>query len=358
MSLSRCLFSFLAFLWLLGLATADVRTFVWDDFSHLTHTTNTGAPFIEQIESPWITSDMYWQEAIVAWNARLPDTEAINIELRAEVAGEQTPWLQLGHWSLSTNRVARTSIRGQSNRLSRVDTDTVVLATNGQRFQWRIAFTSPFSTNTLRLLSVSLWRPGEAPNPYSSTLIRNLNLGVPRLSQGDYKGGATKWCSPTSLAMILSYWANREHRPDWEFRVPQVAAAVFDPAWPGTGNWPFNIAFAGSLPGLRANVVRFNHLEALHPWLAAGVPIGLSLSYNRLLGRDFGGSGHLVVCVGLESGDYLVNDPGSKAQPRRRIDAKTLDMAWRESERVAYLVFPENLRVPEWPGVRTIKAAE
>ena len=223
----------------------------------------------------------------------------------------------------------------------------------GERFQWRASFTPSESTNLLRYLAVSLWHPDPAPIGTNVTLIRNLNLGVPRLSQGDYKGGEKTWCSPTSLTMILSYWAEQEHRSDWQFRVPKVAAAVFDPAWPGTGNWPFNMAFAGSLPGLRASVVRFNSLEDLHPWLAAGVPIGLSLSYNRLLGRDFGGSGHLVVCVGLEGGDYLLNDPGSKAQSRRRVDAKTLDLAWRESDRVAYLVFPQNHHVPPWPGARS-----
>ena len=177
MRLARLLQSFAVCFGLAVPAQAEVRTFAWDDFSHLTRHSTTNAPFGDQVESSWITPDMPWREAIVSWNARLPDSDALAIEIRAVVGGIETPWLQMGHWSPSTNRFPRTSIRGQTNRLARVDTDTVVLSANGERFQWRASFTSSASTNLLRYLTVSLWHPDPASISTNVTLIRNLNLG-------------------------------------------------------------------------------------------------------------------------------------------------------------------------------------
>ena len=85
-------------------------------------------------------------------------------------------------------------------------------------------------------------------------------LPVPTRSQLDYAGGGA-WCSPTSVSMVLSYWSMQLGRSDLNRDVPEVAAAVYDPGWPGTGNWSFNTAYAGSFPGMRAYVTRLGYRE-------------------------------------------------------------------------------------------------
>ena len=42
--------------------------------------------------------------------------------------------------------------------------------------------------------------------------------------------------------------------------VPEVAAVVYDDSFAGTGNWPFNTAFAGSFPGMRSYVTRLDDI--------------------------------------------------------------------------------------------------
>src|SRR5690606_271522 len=77
-------------------------------------------------------------------------------------------------------------------------------------------------------------------------------IAVKRRSQVDYPEGVSSWCSPTATSMILSFWSTNLMRADLDYDVPEVVAAVNDPNWPGTGNWPFNTAFAGSHKGIRA----------------------------------------------------------------------------------------------------------
>jgi hypothetical protein len=79
--------------------------------------------------------------------------------------------------------------------------------------------------------------------------------------------------------MVLAYWAKALGRPELDLSVPEVAKGVYDKNWPGTGNWPFNTAFAGKVSGLRSYVMRLNYLADLEEYILAGVPIVLSVSY-------------------------------------------------------------------------------
>ena len=52
--------------------------------------------------------------------------------------------------------------------------------------------------------------------------------------------------------------------------------------WPGTGNWPFNTAFAGQLRGMRGFVKRLEQVFELEELVRAGVPPILSVSFDLL----------------------------------------------------------------------------
>src|SRR5262249_13050241 len=121
-------------------------------------------------------------------------------------------------------------------------------------------------------------------------------ISTPERSQHGYPG-EKGWCSPTSLSMVLARWAGELRRPEMELTVPQVAAQVYDKGFGGTGNWPFNTAFAGSFPGIRAYVTRFDDISEVEDWIAAGIPVILSARWDWLLpGRPVDKDGHLIVC--------------------------------------------------------------
>jgi hypothetical protein len=127
-------------------------------------------------------------------------------------------------------------------------------------------------------------------------------------------GGGDAWCSPTSVSMIMAYWAARMHRPQWDANVVDAAHGTFDPAYKGCGNWPFNVAYA-SEHGLEGWVQRLASVGDAERYIAAGIPLVASI---RVAPGELAGSpykktdGHLLVVRGFTSdGDIIANDPAA-----------------------------------------------
>jgi hypothetical protein len=158
-------------------------------------------------------------------------------------------------------------------------------------------------------------------------------------------GGA--WCSPVTTAMLLAFWSSNLNRPELNVAIPDVARSIYDTTWEGTGNWSFNMAFAGAQPGMRAYVARFSDVRELEEWIASGYPVGISLCYDRLRNVGRGPNGHIMVCVGFnEQGDVILNDPGSLHNTRRTFPRKWLVDAWAYSKNTVYLVHAESTKLP------------
>jgi hypothetical protein len=180
-------------------------------------------------------------------------------------------------------------------------------------------------------------------------------LPVPERTQMAYPNGKVL-CSPTTVSMLMSYWAQKLNRPELDHDVPDIVRAIYDAKWKGTGNWPFNTAYAGSYSGIRAYVARLTDLSEVEDWIAAGFPVGLSVCSDRLHHRGPGPNGHLIVCVGFTSaGDPVVNDPGSSRNVRRVYPRKDLIYAWSYSRNAVYLIYPEDAQPPQdrfahWEG--------
>ena len=154
-------------------------------------------------------------------------------------------------------------------------------------------------------------------------------------------------CSPTTISMILGYWADTLKRPGLDRPVPEVADATYDTQWQGTGNWPFNMAYAGSYSNIRAYVSRLSDVAELEAWIARSLPVGLSLDYDRLRAKGPGPNGHLVVLVGFtETGDPIINDPGTSEHVRKIFPRKKLIDAWACSRNTVYLIYPEKVTLP------------
>ena len=155
-------------------------------------------------------------------------------------------------------------------------------------------------------------------------------------------------CSPTTVSMIMTYWAQKLNRPDFDHDVPDVVKEVYDKNWHGTGNWSFNMAYPGSYSGIRACVSRMSDVSELEDWIAKGLPVGISVCYDRLRGKGKGPNGHLIVCVGFtQEGDVVVNDPGTRKSVRKTFPRKNLIYAWANSRNAVYLIYPEGTDLPK-----------
>jgi uncharacterized protein YvpB len=309
------------------------------------------------LTSPVIRTRFVWDELVVSWNAIVPPGCGMRIEARALYSDHATEFYILGYWSEDTAEQPRESVNGQKDEDGEVQTDTLILKRSTDHLQLRISLFDPDERTRSRLKFVGLSLLNTKASQQTaapSNVPGNRPLPVPERSQRVYPGGRD-WCSPTSVSMVLAYWSSVLRRPDLDIAVPEVAAGVYDKNWPGTGNWPFNTAFAGRLAGMRAYVTRLADLSELETLVAAGIPPIVSVSFDLLHGRlEDQGSGHLVVCAGFtEQGDVVINDPWAALEKgekvRQVIPRQNLAKAWQRSRQTVYLVYPETWRVPPSP---------
>jgi hypothetical protein len=345
----------LAIIALLGLHLLVPRSFAgshrgiqfigFTNFQSFTTETNAGAL---TLSSPEIRPEVNWNELVPSWNYR--GTNALTLEVKAVFPDRETKWYSFGDWSSNTNAFPRHSIKDQQDTNGTVLTDTLQMKQSGGTVRLRVNLHSATSAAGLKLLGLCFSESVQQ----GQTLSRFKNvwgktLRVPERSQAVYPEGISSWCSPTAVSMILAFWSRELNRPELNYDVPEVARAVDDPAWPGTGNWAFNVGFAGAHPGVRAYVTRLSDVNELESWIARGVPVAVSVSYALLRGEAKPDSGHLVVCIGFtENGDIIVNDPGRRQvhQVYKRVN---LVRAWRHSQNTVYLIYPEHHVTPPDP---------
>jgi hypothetical protein len=317
----------------------------WDRFTEFQQVTQDSQTVLT---SPELQARIDFTEVIVSWNAKLPEQAYLIVEARALHEGTATKYYTMGVWSRHSATHPQTSVPDQSDQDGTVATDTLLLRQPATRFQLRVTVGCKAKTEPLlKYLGVSLCDASArllslAPN----RAAWGKTIAVPERSQMAYPNGKVL-CSPTTVSMLLSYWAARLEQPELDKQVPEVAEGVYDLAWKGTGNWCFNVAYAGSSPGIRAYVTRLADVSEIETWISAGIPIGLSVDYDRLRAKGPGPNGHLVVCVGFTStGDVIINDPGTSEHVRKVFPRNQLVDAWSCSHNTAYLIYPENLATP------------
>ncbi len=298
-----------------------------------------------------------FREIVLSWNADCPQGSWIVLEARASRKSGWTEWFNMGVWAADDFVVKRTHLAKQNTPEGRVNTDTLVLKDDCSEAQVRISLCSLSSAMipAVRRLFCDFTpaKPAADADPPSGAPEAVLN--VPEISQLSYPPRGGVWCSPTSVTMVMNYWAAKMNKKEWETDVRAAAAGISDEAWGGTGNWSFNAAYAGSRPGLVAYCERMSGLGEAERWIRAGIPVILSISANVLHGRGTSGGGHLIVCVGFDSkGDAICNDPYARLDDgqkvRRVYGRESLRKAWANSRFAAYLIYPEALKLPEGMG--------
>jgi hypothetical protein len=303
--------------------------------------------------SPKINSRIEWNELIVSWNATAPAGSFLKVEAAATSREHQTKFYTIADWSLDGKIFPRTSVRNQRDSAGTVDTDTLIMKPPAEAAQIRLTLGGTNGVRpSMKFLGLSFANTKILPE------VREPNraawgriIPTPEHSQHGYPN-AKGWCSPTSLSMVLSRWAETTHRPELNLTVPEVAAKVYDADFAGTGNWPFNTAFAGSFPGMRSYVTRLDDLSEVEDWIAAGIPVILSARWDWLLpGRPVDNDGHLIVCIGFtKEGDVVINDPATRLEKgelvRRIYKRADVIHAWTKSHNAVYLVYPERTKIP------------
>ncbi len=309
------------------------------------------------LTSPELASPVAANEIVVSWNADAPPETGLTILARAECAGHWTKYYTLGQWSQDGKAFPRASLNGQKDDDGDVRTDTLVLNRPARRVQTRIILTAAEgrARPILKFVGISLADTHAAPTPLAPNRSAwGREIVVPGKPQAGYPD-ADGWCSPASTAMTLAFWAGKLNRPELDVSVPDAAHAIYDPIYKGTGNWPFNTAFAGAFPGLRAYVTRLSDVRELEDWIAVGIPPIVSVSYDLLRGKvKDEDPGHLMVCDGFtQDGDLILNDPAhhpERGETARRVFTRAnFERAWHRSKYTVYLVYPEGAKLPPDP---------
>ena len=300
------------------------------------------------LTSPEIKTHVQWDELIASWNAELKPDAYLKVEVRAIYTNRTTKWFSLGLWSVDPAKHPRASVKRQRDSDGDVDTDTLQLKAPAERMQVRVTLGATSGKKPkLKFLSLSVldskFKPEPCPPNHAAW---GKVLDVTERSQMAYPNGGVL-CSPTTTSMLLSYWSQKLNRPGLDGDVPEVVKGVYDPAWGGTGNWVFNTAYAGSFRWMRAYTTRLSDITELEGFIARGIPVGLSVCYNRLRGKGREPSGHLVVLVGFtKTGDAIINDPGTSKNVRKTFPRANLIDAWAYSKNAVYLVYPVNTPLP------------
>ncbi|GAA5501311.1 hypothetical protein Dxin01_01043 [Deinococcus xinjiangensis] len=284
-----------------------------------------------------------FDELVPSWNSNTGAAGSLSLEVRAQTAGGWTAWYSFGTWSAANGRSSK---NGQKDAGGQILTDTLRLNTKATTYQYRVTLRGAGSS--LRLVGVNT----------SDRQKRTASLGqvsdkkawgkvnnVPQRSQMIYPDGGEVWCSPTSVSMILAgYGVN--------LTVPQAAHGMYDAAYDGTGNWPFNTAFAAE-QGMRAFVTRLPSLAAAEKYTGAGFPIAVSLGWKKgeLAGAPISSSdGHLMVLVGFDAqGNPVLNDPAAPNNEtvRRTYPRAAFEKLWlTHSGGLSYVIAPQGAALP------------
>ena len=292
------------------------------------------------LESRDLEAPFAFDDLVGSLTAEVPAGGEAELSVKVRFEDGWSEWFPLGRLA-SEGWSSPAPFPPAENAPGFVDVDTLKLRKKASAFRYRHKFKAGKKPVRLRSVAVAVSdaEAPAAPSPFSTgPWVRDLGL-APR-SQGDaqekYKHDI---CSPTSLAMVLEHWG---HKKDLE----AVALAAQDRGSMLFGNWPANVAYAGSL-GLEGRVARLESLADVEAEIAHGRPVIVSVTFsegelpNAPIKKT---RGHVMVVGGFTpEGDVIAYDPAGKGREGvRRIYARAaFHKVWRGRKRgLAYLIGP------------------
>lgn len=326
---------------------------------------NGGSFYFGTFISPEHTTQRPITTVIASWTATTPTGTWMEVHVRVQENGQWTHWYKLPIWASDLSTIQRHSIDGQSDATGDVETDTFVTAPNQTATAYQLSITLFATTPSVtpiveRVGAVASYDSSIQPMVEPDRSVWGTNLAVPERSQmlpeyqgQDYGGGGEVWCSPTSTSMVMAYWSNVLNQTNLNQSVPDAAKGAYDFTYDGTGNWPFNTAYAASFGNIHSFVTRMYSMSQIEQWIKAGVPVVISIAFkeNELPGAPISSStGHVIVVRGFDaSGNVIVNDPAplTNAEVQRVYDRTALQKVWLNSSHgTVYMIYPENWSIP------------
>jgi hypothetical protein len=289
--------------------------------------------------SPWCEPSWPVDDLVASWSATTPRGSWVEVLVQAR--GSRA-WHRLGDWASGRGSTRRTTHPGDPE----VDVDLWRPAGGAGGYRVRAVLHGRATVHHLGVV-VSAGPVRQDTSPPLRRVGRVLD--VPRLSQMEWKEcGGSGWCSPTSVAMVLSHAGRLPRGTD----IPAAAAEVVDRAYDGTGTWPFNTAWAASMTG-HAFVTRLHDLRDAERFVDAGIPLVASVAYptGGLPGAPTRGTdGHLLVVRGFTAdGDVVTNDPAAPTarSVRRTYDRAAFERAWLDgSGGTVYVIHRDDQPLP------------
>lgn len=326
---------------------------------------NGGSFYYATMVSPVHTTGAPINHVIASWNAATPAGTWMEVHVRVDQKNSGwTHWYDLPIWASDFSAIHRHSINGQADTDGGVATDTFYTKPGQVASAYQLSVTlfttAPAVSPAVRsITAIASYDASQYLNIAPDTSVWGTNLPVPQRSQMlsqyqglGYGGGGEVWCSPTSTSMVMAYWSNILGDPNLTQSVPDAAQGTYDFAYDGTGNWPFNTAYAANY-GLTAYVTRMQSMSQIEQWVKAGVPIVISIAFSNgiLPGEPVKNSpGHLVVVRGFTAnGDVITNDPAASTDAGVQIvyNRSDLEYAWQYgSNGTAYVIYPTGWPTP------------
>jgi cell wall-associated NlpC family hydrolase len=297
--------------------------------------------FEAAVGSGAVTSDALQTPApftsvVPSWNATVPAGGVLGFQVRARLGGRWSRWYDMGE----SRGGLFYSPPSQEDADGLVDIDTLKLRRPADALRYRATLKADGGPVTLKLVALAFWDGKAAPSgPYRpGPWVREIKVR-PRSQKEEQEKYKHDICSPTTLAMLLSYW--RRDRP-----TAFVAEKVRDQTTRLFGDWSANMYYAGS-QNLLAFAARLGSLAALERLIAAGRPVAASLTFGpgELDGAPLKKTkGHFVLVVGFSrAGDVICLDPAaaSRAVTRRVYRRDQFYAAWLVNKGgLAYIAWP------------------
>ncbi len=304
--------------------------------------TNGSRPVTAVLTSAPLKTAIPFNQALAGANSALGPGDRLELAVQVKGSAGWSPWFQFGGFGPAGQAA---SVKGRENVFGRMDTDTLTLTKKAGWLRYRVTIKAAAGSKAfLRLVSVTCT---DTAAPYQweravgkSGAFKPVQLNVPAISQMVQRASFAKdICSPTSVAMILRYFGLKTG-------ALETAAGVFDTAGCIYGNWTLNTMYAGSR-GLYAWPARFDSLEEARQYLAAGIPLAVSVTFGtgELKRSPLKKTrGHLLVLKGFDArGRALVNDPAAPDERtvERAYDRKEFARAWLKNKYgTAYVIAP------------------
>ncbi|MBI3288388.1 MAG: C39 family peptidase [Elusimicrobia bacterium] len=289
------------------------------------------------LESRDLEAPFAFDDLVASLVADVPSGGEIELSARVRLDGGWTEWYALG---VLREDGWRSPAIEPSDAAAIVDVDMLKLKRPASAFRYRLKIKSGKRSVRVRSVAIAVSNAESTPPPPFTAGPWVRDLGLPPRSQAEaqekYRHDI---CSPTSLAMVLAYWGIVRE-------TEEVALAARDRRSQLFGNWPANVAYAGSL-GLEGHVARLESLADLESDIAEGRPVIVSVTFaeGELPGAPLRKTnGHLMVVGGFTAeGDVIAYDPAGETRDQvRRVYARAAFHAvWRVKKRgLAYRLGP------------------